>query len=92
MKKFTLIIGIFSLLGTSFVMANEIAEVKTEKTTKIVVDGSVLVITRVYGCNGELLGTTSGHVDCENCEGANIKVVSTTYCPANDKDEPAPGY
>lgn len=81
MKKI-LLMGAFALFG-SFAMANEISEMKevrTEIITETAVDGSVLVITRMYGCNGELLGSFSETVPCPTCEGANIKVTSITVC------------
>ncbi|MDM1547427.1 hypothetical protein HX096_06075 [Empedobacter falsenii] len=78
MKK-KLFASAFALFG-SFVMANDKLETKEEIKIETLVDGSVLVITRVYGCNGEYLGSTSETVPCPSCEGANIKVTSTTVC------------
>jgi|GEM_PF-5048943 len=84
MKKI-LLASAFTFIGT-FAMANEknidnsVEKVDITSIEKVDGGGSLLVITRVYGCNGEFLGSTSGTVDCPSCEGANIKVVKTVQC------------
>lgn len=92
MKKI-LLLSAFALFG-SFAMANVTSIEKTTEEVGItsveLVDGTALVITKAYGCNGEYLGSYNSYVDCPSCEGATIIVKSTVICIPAVEEFPAP--